>query len=287
MPTDVEFTDQLLVRFLDPAFVDDLLDTQIGIDEMFAVTYATDDLDVKSVTLDAVERTQFAMPAFETLRTSGVNERIIPASERVQVTRTQSRRGRLEWVDVFLKLRLAAMVHSLASPIDTVAVGRLVEDLGGVTSIADLRTKLLARYPVSVVDAFFTKMRITTLEDFLRRGNLLVEFTYKTPPAYDPNDPANARLFRLNVCFRMQAILDVGNALQGAKLCRSILENERDYVDHYEGGDVKVPYVFVTLFPESVAVNDAIDGLTGQQVQAKVKEIFATEAMFAHFVAGT
>ena len=73
MPTDVEFTDQLLVRFLDPAFVDDLLDTQIGIDEMFAVTYATDDLDVKSVTLDAVERTQFAMPAFETLRTSGVN----------------------------------------------------------------------------------------------------------------------------------------------------------------------------------------------------------------------
>ena len=70
MPTSVEFTDQLLVRFLDATFVSDLLSAQIGIDKLFAVTYATDGIDVKSVTLDAVERMQFAMPAFETSTSS-------------------------------------------------------------------------------------------------------------------------------------------------------------------------------------------------------------------------
>lgn len=287
MPTSVEFTDQLLVRFLDATFVSDLLSAQIGIDKLFAVTYATDGIDVKSVTLDAVERMQFAMPAFETLRTSGVNEKIMPGSERVQISRTQSRRGRLEWVDVYLKLRLAAMVHDLASGIDKVAVSRLVEELGGVSSIADLRAKLLLRYPPSVVDRFFSQLRITTLKDFLQRGNLYVEFIYKTPPAFDPQDPSNARLFRLNVCVRLHSPLDVGEALQGAKLCRSILENERDYAEHYEGGEIKVPYVFVTLFPDSVAVDNAIAGLAAAQVRTKVREIFASEAMFAHFVAGT
>src|SRR5436190_23423887 len=106
MATQAEFTDQLLVKFLDATFVDDLLTNQLGIANLFAITYATDDIDVKSITLDAVERRQFAVPAFETLRSSGVRERIVPASERWQTSRTQSRAGRLEWVTVFLKLRL-------------------------------------------------------------------------------------------------------------------------------------------------------------------------------------
>jgi hypothetical protein len=287
MPTEAEFTSLLYVKFLDATFVNDLLSTQLGVDQLFDVTYETDTLDIQTIALDAVERTQFAMPAFETLRTSGVNEKIIPGTERVQISLSQSRRGRLEWVDVYLKLRLAATVHDLSSPIDRVAVSRLIEELGGITSIADLRANLLLRYPPSVVDKFFTQLRITTLEDFLQRGNLYLEFVYRTPPPFDPENPGNARLFRLNVCVRLSHVLDVGEALQGAKLCRSILENERDYADHYEGGEIKAPYVFVTLFPDSVAVDNAIPGLTAAQIKTRVREIFESEAMFAHFVTGT
>ena len=284
--TPIEFTNQLLVKFLDAAFIDDLLTTQLGLTQLFATTYGTDDIDLKSVALDAVERVQFAAPAFETLRASGLAEKITPSAERVQLSRTYPRRGRLEWVDVFLKLRLAATVQALTSPIDTIAVRRLVEDLGGVASLADLRAKLLTRYPLSVVDAFFTRLRITSLEDFLQRGNLLVELVFKAPPAFDPQDPGNARLFRLNVCVRFQATLEVGEALRGAKLCRSILENERDFADHYEGGDIKMPYVFVVLFPASTAVADAIAGLTAAQIQSRVASVFTSEAMLSHFVAG-
>lgn len=287
MATQAEFTDQLMVKFLDATFVDDLLTNELGIANLFAVTYATDDIDVKNIALDAVERMQFAMPAFETLRTSGVRERIVPPSERWQTSRLQSRAGRLEWVTVFLKLRLAATVQALQAGLDKVTVTRLIEELGGVTSIADLRTKLLARYPQSVVDAFFAKLRITTFDDFVKRGNLYVEFVFKQPPAFKANDPANARIFRLNVCVQVHAALDVGDALRTAKLCRSILANEHDFAEQYEGGEIKEPYVFVALFPESVAVADAITGLTAAQVQTKVKNIFANEAMLAHFVAGT
>lgn len=286
MPPADGFADQMLIKFLDTTFVDDLLDTQLGLDSMFNLTYAAEDLDLKSLVLDAVERRQFATPAFETIRTTGIDEKIQP-SERVQVSRLQPRLGRLAWVDVFLRIRVAASVQSTVSPIDSITVTGLIEELGGVSSVAELRTKLEARYTKSIVDAFFQAMRITSLEDFTRRGNLYVKFTYKAPLPFVPSDPANARLFRMNLCVRFQGNLNIAEALQGAKLCRSILENDRNFVERYEGGEVKTPYVFIVLFPDSAAVDNAIGTLPAAQIKTEIKALFDAEGMLSHFVAGT
>jgi len=281
------FANQMLLRFLQDAFVEDLLKNQLGLATLFNLTYEVKDIDLKEISLAGIKQRQFQMPAFETIRTTGMEERIVPTPERVQVNHEQSRLGRLAWVEVFLEILLSTKVHDKSAPIEKITVTHLIEKLGGVASLNELRTKLKTLYPDSVVEAFFKELRISSVEEFKRRGNLFLEFIYKTPPPFDPNDPQNARAFHVNVCVQFQPELKITEALQNAKLCRSILENEKDFAETFEGGEIKTPFVFVVIFPDSVVTNDSIPGLTAEQARTGIKALFATEKMLAHFITGT
>ncbi len=278
------FADDMLLRFLDDGFVSGVL-AAVGEDTLFNTTYDAQQFDVEDAALASIERRQFEAAAFETIRTTGTDERSGAAPDRSRIDRAQPRLGRLSWVDVFLDVALNIKLRSQAAPLESVTVSDLLEELGPVATIADLRTKLKTRFADSVVDAFFSQLRITNLEEFRRRGSLWLEFAYKTPPPYDPNDPANMRRFLVNVCVKFQPELAIRDTLREAKLCRSILENEHDYAENFAGGEVANPYVFLVIFPESAATNNAIPGLTANQIKSKVKALFAAERMVAHFVA--
>jgi len=278
------FSDQLLLRFLQDNFVQDLLTNQLGLADLFNLTYEVEDIDLKQIALAGVERKEFESPAFETIRTSGINERIVPAAERFKIDRAQPRYGRLAWVDVFLDVLLATKVESKATPIDSVTGQSLIDKLGGVASMADLKNKLAALYPPSVVDAFFKQLRITSVDDFKSRPTLFLEFIYQAPPPFDPNDLRNARNFRLNVCVQFQPELKIGEALQAAKLCRSILENEHNFAQTFDGGEIDRPYAFVVIFADSAITDNALPNLTAAQIKANIKSLFQAERMLAHFV---
>ena len=277
------FADELLLRFLDDTFVEDLLENQLGLAPLFNVTYEGEDVDLREINLAEPPRRQFQMPAFETIRTNGTDERIMPSAERVKVDRAQPRYGRLAWVDIFLDVLLSTKVESKKMPIESISSENLLEKLGGVASMADLKNKLLTLYPQSVVDAFFKELRISTLADFRRRSNLFLEFVFKAAPPFDSNDPQNARNFSLNVCVQFQPELKITEALQSAKLCRSILENERDFAQTFDGGDIDTPYVFVVIFADSTVQNGALSNLTPAQLKAGIKSLFQAERIFAHF----
>jgi hypothetical protein len=149
----------------------------------------------------------------------------------------------------------------------------------------DLTAKLKARYSDSVVDALLKQLHITSVTDFKRRANLFVELVYKAPVPFNPNDPANIRDFQLNVCVMFQADLKVGEVVQAAKLCRSILEYEHDFTTTSDGGAVVSPYAFVVMFPDAIVQNDAIAGLTAAQIKAGVAALFAAERIVAQFAA--
>jgi hypothetical protein len=224
------------------------------------------------------------MPAFETIRTNGIDERIIPSTERVKVDRAQPRYGRLAWVDVFLDVVLSTKVASKKMPIESISSQDLLEKLGGVTSITDLKNKLAALYPPSIVDAFFKQLRISTIEDFRSRPSRFLEFVFKAAPPFDPNDPQNARNFSLNVCVQVQPDPKIGEALQMAKLCRSILENERDFAQTFNGGDIETPYAFVVIFADSVIQDNVVGNLTRAQLKSGIKSLFQAEGILAHFL---
>jgi hypothetical protein len=275
--------DKMLLQFLDAAFVKDFLENQLGLTDIFNLTYAASDVELKELAYTKLIRREFQVPAFETIRTSGTQERQSPTPERVRVDQEQRRFGRLAWIEVMLEVLLTAKVYDKGAPLEKVLTKNLIDDLGGINTPAELRTKLSARYPPSIVDAFFSELSITTVEEFKQRGNTALQFFYKTPPAYNPADPRNVRTYALNVCVLLQADLAVADALQRAKLCRSILENERNFADSYDGGEISAPYAFVVSFPNSRISNEAIPGMKATDIKAGLKSLFAGEGMLAHF----
>lgn len=278
------FVDQMFFRFLQDDFVVDLLTNQLGLSTLLNVIYKLETVELKTVELARVERREFAFPAFETIRTSGIDERIMPTAERTKVDRTQPRYGRLAWVDVFLDVAVSTTVASKRMPIERITAQDLLLKLGGATSIADLKSKLGALYAPSIVDAFFRELRVSSVDDFKRRPTLFLEFVYRAPAPFDPDDPANARDFRLNVCVQFQEELKIGEALQNAKLCRGILENEKDFLQTFDDAEINTPYAFIVIFANRAVVDGALPELSASQIKAGIKSLFQAERMVAHFI---
>src|SRR5262249_22643682 len=152
----------------------------------------------------------YKLPAFETVRSTGTDERIAPDSQRVRKERQFPRFGRLEWVDVAFDAVLNTKVQTLVAPLETVTSQTLEKKLGGITSVADLRTKLLALYNApSIVDDIFVRLRISTLEDFEQQRHLFIELVGASPPAFDPNDPNAVRDFSVSLRVKIADGFDV------------------------------------------------------------------------------
>ena len=241
------FVDGTLLRFTQDSFVADLLTNGVGLAAIFNATFEAMDVQLQSITLGRVSPRSYKVPAFESVRSSGTDERIVPDTQRVRKERVLPRFGRLEWVDVALDAVLSTKVQTLVAPLQSVTIETLEQRLGTIASIADLRTKLLTLYAPSVVDAIFAKLRISTLDDFKRRQHLFVELVGAVPPVFDPNDPATQRDYTVSMRVKIADGFDVAGALQSAKLCRSILEHEA-IPDSPKEVERIIPYAFVTLF---------------------------------------
>ena len=275
------FVDSTLLRFAQDVFVSNLLN-QIGLATIFNATFEATDIALQSVTLGTLSTRSFKVPAFETVRSLGTDERIVPDTQRVRKERSIPRVGRLDWVDVAFDAVLNTTVQTLVAPLKNVTAETLEQKLGGISSIADLRTKLLGLYAPSVVDALFAKLRISTLEDFERQHHFFIELVGETP-AFDPNDPTAKRDFTVPVRAKVADGFDVAAALQSAKLCRSILEHEA-VPDTLAGVERTTPYVFVTIFADAAVTDTSLPGLTAAQAKAAVEALFAGERMFAQFI---
>jgi hypothetical protein len=278
------FVDATLMRFAQDAFVTDLMANGLGLTAIFNATFDATEIALQSVTLGPVSTRSYKVPAFETVRSNGTDERIVPDTQRVRKERVVPRSGRLEWVDVAFDAVLNTKVQTLVAPLQSITSQTLEQKLGGIASIADLRAKLLALYKASsIVDDIFARLRITTLDDFERQRHLLIELVGAAPPAFDPNDPGAARDFTVSLRVKIADGFDVAGALQSAKLCRSILEHE-SVSDTLIGVERTTPYALVTIFADAAVTDASLPGLTATQAKAAVRALFNGERMFAQFV---
>jgi hypothetical protein len=277
------FVDGTLLRFAQDPFVVDLLTNGLGLAAIFNAMFEATDVQLQSVTLGPIMARSYKVPAFESVRSSGTDERIVPDTQRVRKERVLPRFGRLDWVDVAFDAVLSTKVQTLVAPLQSVTVESLEQKLGGVASITDLRTKLLTLYAPSVVDAIFVKLRISTLDDFERQRHLFIELVGAPPPAFDPNDPAARRDYTVSLRVKIADGFDVAGALQSAKLCGSILEHEA--IPNWPAGVERIkPYALVTLFADSAVTDTSLPGQTAAQAKTAVKALFNAERMFAQFI---
>ena len=277
------FADRMMLQFTEDLFVKDWLTTQVRTERLFNVVYNTAwRIEIKPLTIGNIH-CEFELPAFETLRMHRTDERIVPTTERTRIEGTWPRRGRLEWVDVFLNVSLHGQVALLEAPLERITAIGLEQKLGGFASLDDLKNKLAGIYGPSVVTAFFQRIPVASIEDFRKLSPQFLEFESKPLAPFDPGDPASSRTFPLNVCVLIRETLAFREALQLAKLCRSILENEEDHVDSVGGADVITPYAFVVIFPTVGLTDQTIPGETVETVKTKVASLFQSENMLSLF----
>lgn len=277
------FVDGTLLRFAQDTFVTALLRDGIGLGALFNAIFDSVDVEPQSIALGPVSQRSYKVPVFETVRSSGTDERVTPDVQRVRKERVLPRHGRLDWVDVAFDATLDAQVKTLTGPLQGVTAESLEEKLGNVRSVAALRAALLALYPPSIVDEIFRRLRISTFDDYERQKHLFIELVGAPPPDFQPNDPANFRSYPLRVRIKIADSFDVANALQAAKLCRNILEFESVSLDP-EGVEQKTSHAFVTLFNDASVTDTSLPHLTGAQAKAAVQDLFAAERMFAQFI---
>jgi hypothetical protein len=276
------FVDAAILRFGQDAFVTDIVTNGLGLTQIFNTTFASTDMALQSVTLGSISARSYKVPAFETIRGVGTDERISPDSQRVRKDWRMARFGRLDWVDVAFDAVLSTKMEMLVGRLQSVTSQTLEQKLGGVASLDDLRTKLLTLYAPSVVDDIFARLRISTFEDFARQRHLFLTLVGAAPPAFNPDDPAAARDFTVSLRFKIVDGFDVAGALQSAKLCRGILENET-VPDTLDGIERVTPYLFVTMFSDAAVTDSSLPGMTAVQARAAVRALFNAERMFAQF----
>ena len=276
------FVDSTLLRFAQDTFVSDLLNG-LGALAIFNSMFSAADISVQSATIGPIAPRSYKIPAFETVRSNGTDERIVPSTERVRKNRAFPRFGRLDWIDVAFDATIHTKVAQLVAPLQSVTSTTLEAELGGVSSLDDLRTKLLALYAPSVVDDFFAKSQISTFDDFARQRHLFIQLVGAAPPAFDPNDPAASRDFTVSMRVKVVDGFDVAGSLQAAKLCRDIIEHEAS-VNAIDGVDRTTSVAMVTLFQDSAVTDTSLPGMTAAAAKTAVQTLFAGEQMFAQFI---
>lgn len=279
------FADPLTLRLLDDAFVGETL-TAVGLDTLFSLVYELPSSESHGVTLERVRRRRIQLPVFETLRIRGREEHLLAAPKRVTLDREHPRAGRQEWLDAYFEVDLAVVLEASAGPLEGIRSADLLAELGEPGSLDELRAALVARFGDEAGAATFEKLHITSLED-LKRGKLLVELQGAEPPPFDPGDPANTEVFPLALCVKVEPELEVRRSLRAALLCRSLMENEGQHPRVYQDAEVRRPYAFVTLYPDSAAVDDLIPGVAAGDLKAQIANLYAAEEMAVHFVPGT
>ena len=276
------FIDSTLLKFSQEPFVTGLLNG-LGPTALFNASFNAIDIAVQSVTLGSLTPRSYKVPAFESIRSTGTDERIVPNTQRVRKELTLPRFGRLDWVDVAFEAVLQTTVQTLVAPLQSVTSQTLEQKLGGVASITDLRTKLTALYAPSVVDEIFARLRISTIEDFELHRHLFIELVGAAPPPFDATDPAATQAFTISPRVKIVDGFDVAGALQAAKLCRSILDYEATR-EPLEGVETATNYSFITLFDATAVTDTSLPGLTADQAKTAVRTLFTGERMFAEFI---
>lgn len=277
------FVDATLLRFAQDPFVVNLVSSGIGLQALFDASFELADVELETIALASVQPRSYKVPVFETFRSRGVEEQVVPSTQRIRIEHTQPRHGRLDWVDVAFDAVLTTQMSTLVAPLQSITTQLLEQKLGGVTSLAQLRSSLLTLYVPSLVDAIFARLNITTFADFEQQKHLFVELIGAPPPPFDPLDPQTFRDYTVPLRVKIADGFDVANALQAAKLCRSILDCEA-IPDALDGIERKTPYAFLTLFADAAVTDASLPGMTKLQAKTAVQALFAAESMYAQFI---
>ena len=242
------FVDKVLLRLADPQQVKALVAPQADtsfttIKALFAAVYDLPAATLESVKAVDVVGSEFERPVFVPERRSGTWTKTIPAHERTDVLYESTNGMKPQWVDVVARLRVTVVLEADPGEVDSITV----ESLDDFTTLAQFK----AKFRFFDLDEFMAEHEITTVDELKRLANyLLAEVKLKALPPFDANDPANERLFDLELAILVRDTIDVAAALRDAKLTTALLERALTYHPEVAEAEVRTPLAPVLVFPD-------------------------------------
>lgn len=267
--------DQLLLQFSDPAQVIQVL-TPAGdlnqsrlrtlIGAVYELPFATLH-KVQSVQVSSLERQQPLSPLG---RLSGTWQQTIPTYTRTDLLLEQEQPGAPLWLDLVVKLDLTLVLEVDPGTVESI----LTRNLADFNTLAEFRNQ----FRFIDLDAFMASHGITTVDELKEAYHYLItEIRLRTPPAFDPNDPARQFHFPLTVAILLRDALDITEALRAAKWVQAAAAQRQAYQREAPPAEVHSVFAPLLIFPEA-----ALNGLPFQA--AAVQSFFAAENVLSLFV---
>ncbi|PJN25531.1 hypothetical protein CG736_14110 [Kitasatospora sp. CB02891] len=268
------FCDQLMIRYLDPARIQDLLVPADDPDKnrlrsLLASVYEPSTLEVRVLAAPRVLTTQFQVPLDDPLTVRANWEKLLPDTAQARAVLEVPRTGPPLWIDVALDTRVTAQVALTSGALDALAS----EDLTGLS-----QQEFAARFAFLDLADLMRRAHVADYQELQAEFPRLYRLHYAQPPPFDPAAPG--RDFRLRISALVFPDLDdLAGALRRLVQSRQALDESRPHPDAYDGGAVLAAGAWLAVFPRAATFpNPEPAGLEQQ-----VTDLLATDGFVAAF----
>ncbi|MFI9328820.1 hypothetical protein ACIGZJ_14880 [Kitasatospora sp. NPDC052868] len=264
------FSDQLMIRYLDPARVARLLEPEDDPDRtrlrsLLAAVYEPRLLEVRSVDSVAVTATHFQVPVSAPLTARGSWEKLLPDTAQARAVVDVPALAPPQWIDLSLETVVTARVALTEGALDAFAS----EDLPRLSE-----EEFAARFAFLDLAELKRRTGVADLRELQEQFPRLYRLHYAQPPPFDPAAPGRA--YRLRVSVLAFPELDLGAALRRLVRCRRALDDSCPRPDEYDGGDLLAASAWLAVFPAAALVSPSAPGTARQVSDLLAAEGFTT-----------
>lgn len=205
----------------------------------------------------------------------------IPLKHRVQGTLTTTQPayarselcGDLQRTDGPWAHLMARLVLRVAIAVDGAAIDSVI--ISSIDDITDLND-FASRFRYLDLPAFLAAHRIETVEQLREAAQyLLAEIRLKQPPAFDPNDPANAYDVRIDLALTVMEELDLSAGLIAAQQLVSAGAGRSPGPSNEVLGTARNAFAVATVFPRLQGGQVSVGAVDALFAKAGVLPLFA------------
>ncbi|WP_405975260.1 hypothetical protein OG496_47035 [Streptomyces sp. NBC_00988] len=268
------FGDRALLALSDPVALGALLSPTGGSGDQRVRTMLASVYDLSAVRLDTitgarVREIALQRPLFPTGRQDGAWSQLVPSYTRTELTLTVPEPTRPVWIDL-----RAAIDVTLVAEIDPAGAESVVS-----RAFDDFATfdEFRARFTFFDLDAFLAEHGISTVEELKDAFDYVVaEIQLRTPPPFDPDDPANTHTLPVTLAAVVVDPFDLAGGLRATRLVR---EAARPLTGPVPAG---LPAEATEAYATALVI--AADGLPDGLAAADVERLCAAEGVVSLFL---
>ncbi|MEU8695031.1 hypothetical protein [Streptomyces sp. NPDC048665] len=239
------FSDQLMVRYLDPTRVQQLLappddPNRARMRSLLAAVYEPSTLEVRFVDAVQVTSTTFQVPVSAPVTVRGNWEKLLPEIAQARAVLEFPGLAPPLWIDLALDTVVTARVTLTDGALESLAS----EQLSGLS-----QADFVARFAFLDLDELMRRAKVADYHELQAEFPRLYRLHYAQPPAFDPNAPA--RRYRLRVSVLFFPDLDLAAALRQLVQSRQALDDTRPRPEEYDGGTLLAASAWLAVFPEA------------------------------------